>query len=102
MIAGVPQMGRIHKMRNGTEVELKTVFDHLQYLGHCDEFEPEESIVGTGSNALPGSMDRIDEYAERVEQGQPIWHVDDVVDYQAMKSNGIALDTQFAPGVEVN
>lgn len=59
-----------------------TVFDAIAVVGHDEDYEP-PPIIGEfeATSAPPGSAEKIDILAKRVELGKPLWHPEDRVDY---------------------
>ena len=58
----------------------KTVFQAISDYGHDIDFEPETECEPT--SAVPGSQSKIDEMKRRVELGQPLWHSNDVYNFE--------------------
>ena len=52
-------------------------------------FEPEQqSSEGTeATKALPGTSEKLDVLAERLRQGQPLWHPSDCRDYEHLNEH---------------
>lgn len=61
-----------------------TVFDAIVIAGHDEDFDPKPPADFQATSAPPGSAEKIDILAKRVETGSPLWHEDDRVDYTGL------------------
>jgi hypothetical protein len=55
----------------------KNVFEELLLVNHDEDFYP--STISQPTTAPPGSSEKIEVLAKRVERGEDLWHRDDVV-----------------------
>lgn len=63
---------------------VKNVFDAILKYGHDEDFNPEERSDFRPTDAPAGSAEKIEILRRRVEQGLPLWHVKDRVDYSGL------------------
>ncbi len=63
---------------------MRNVFEAILECGHDEDFFPVESEGFSGTEAPAGSRAKIDIFAERVRQGQPLWHSEDRSDYSGL------------------
>lgn len=61
------------------------VFDAILKYGHDEDFNPTESVSDfRATNAPAGSPAKIEILRRRIEQGLPLWHNEDRVDYSGL------------------
>ena len=63
---------------------MRNVFEAILECGHDEDFAPVESDDFAATNAPAGSSAKIDDLAERVRRGMPLWHDEDRVDYTGL------------------
>jgi hypothetical protein len=63
---------------------MRNVFEAILESGHDEDFLPAESQDFAATDAPAGSRAKIDVLAERVLQGQPLWHAKDRSDYSGL------------------
>jgi hypothetical protein len=59
----------------------KNVFEAILKYGHDEDFRPTEDEQFLPTDAPAGSDEKIEILRLRVQEGQPLWHNDDRVDY---------------------
>ena len=59
------------------------VFEAILKYGHDEDFVPETDNF-TPTDAPAGSPEKIEILRKRVEDGQPLWHLSDRVDYSGL------------------
>ena len=64
--------------------EVSNVFDAILKYGHDEDFFPEEKDEFEATNAPAGSQQKIETLRNRVENGLPLWHNEDRVDYSGL------------------
>ncbi len=64
--------------------EVNNVFDAILKYGHDEDFDPVESDDFEPTNAPAGSPQKIETLRSRVENGLPLWHDEDRVDYSGL------------------
>jgi hypothetical protein len=62
----------------------ENVFEAILKYGHDEDFAPAESDNFIPTDAPAGSADKIEILRQRVELGQPLWHLEDRVDYSGL------------------
>ena len=63
------------------------VFDHILESGNDDSFMPD---VASGATQAPaGSLEKIQEMAERASLGEALWHEDDRDGYDGLRPGSI-------------
>lgn len=70
------------QISNGRATVTKSIIEAIQ-MGLWD-YEPEEMETNQfdSTNALPGSDEKLDVLAQRVQSGQPLWHPSDRLTYE--------------------
>lgn len=63
---------------------MRNVFEAILESGHDEDFSPAETGEFGETDAPAGSRAKIDVLAERVLQGQPLWHPKDRSDYSGL------------------
>jgi hypothetical protein len=63
---------------------MRNVFEAILESGHDEDFLPAETDEFAATDAPAGSRAKIDVLAERVLQGQPLWHAKDRSDYSGL------------------
>lgn len=64
--------------------KVSNVFEAILKYGHDEDFAPAESSEFTPTDAPAGSEEKIEILRRRVEQGLPLWHNADRVDYSGL------------------
>jgi len=64
--------------------KVENVFEAILKYGHDEDFAPAESDSFTPTDAPAGSDEKIAELRRRIEQGVPLWHDEDRVDYSGL------------------
>ena len=64
--------------------DVNNVFDAILKYGHDEDFDPRESDEFEPTSAPAGSQLKIETMRSRVENGLPLWHEDDRVDYSGL------------------
>ena len=64
--------------------DVNNVFDAILKYGHDEDFDPQEGEGFEPTNAPAGSRQKIETLRYRVENGLPLWHEDDRVDYSGL------------------
>ena len=64
--------------------KVSNVFEAILTYGHDEDFAPAESNEFVPTDAPAGSEEKIAELRARVENGVPLWHVEDRVDYSGL------------------
>ena len=64
--------------------DVANVFDAILKYGHDEDFDPRESNDFAPTDAPAGSQQKIDMLRMRVENGLPMWHEEDRVDYSGL------------------
>ena len=64
--------------------DVNNVFAAILKYGHDEDFDPTESADFEPTNAPAGSQEKIDILRHRVENGLPLWHDKDRVDYSGL------------------
>ena len=67
-----------------TNKQIKNVFEAILEYGHDEDFVPKESDGFLSTDAPAGSDKKIDTLRRRVEEGQPLWHGEDRLDYTGL------------------
>lgn len=67
-----------------TNKQIKNVFEAILEYGHDEDFVPKESDGFSSTDAPAGSDKKIDTLRRRVEEGQPLWHGEDRLDYTGL------------------
>ena len=57
-----------------THPECHTVFDEIEMYRHDEDFIPRNENEFLPTSARPGSAEKVDILARRVQMGQPLWH----------------------------
>ena len=63
---------------------MRNVFEAILECGHDEDFAPVETDEFVSTEAPAGSRTKIDTLAQRVQQGLPLWHLDDRNDYSGL------------------
>ena len=63
---------------------VNNVFEAILKYGHDEDFAPKTAGEFEPTNAPAGSTDKIEVLRQRVEQGKPLWHPSDRVDYSGL------------------
>jgi hypothetical protein len=63
---------------------MKNVFEAILECGHDEDFSPTEAEDFGATDAPAGSRAKIDILANRVLEGQPLWHPSDRSDYSGL------------------
>lgn len=64
---------------------VQNVFEAILKYGHDEDFAPEETMEGFEPTDAPaGSPDKIEVLRRRVEEGYPLWHPSDRIDYSGL------------------
>jgi hypothetical protein len=63
---------------------MRNVFEAILESGHDEDFLPAETDYFAETDAPAGSRAKIDVLAERVLQGEPLWHPKDRSDYSGL------------------
>lgn len=58
------------------------VFDEINETGHDEDFVPSVTDEFCPTDAPPGSPQKVQELANRVSKGLPLWHPEDRVSYR--------------------
>ena len=66
------------KRRN---IPVKNIFEALLIHGDDENFQPQEDDEFKETNAPPGSIDKLNTFADRLKKGLPLWHIDDRQDF---------------------
>lgn len=64
--------------------KLENVFEAILKYGHDEDFVPREDADFQPTAAPAGSPEKLEILAERVRQGQPLWHDEDRFDYSGL------------------
>ncbi|MEQ8790646.1 MAG: hypothetical protein RIC55_30390 [Pirellulaceae bacterium] len=64
--------------------KVSNVFEAILKYGHDEDFAPAESNEFSPTDAPAGSDEKIEILRRRVEEGQPLWHNADRVDYSGL------------------
>lgn len=64
--------------------DVKNVFDAILKYGHDEDFDPRDCDEFEPTNAPAGSPQKIEMLRYRVENGLPLWHEEDRVDYSGL------------------
>lgn len=64
--------------------KVENVFEAILKYGHDEDFAPAESDSFAPTDAPAGSDEKIAELRRRIEQGVPLWHDEDRVDYSGL------------------
>jgi hypothetical protein len=64
--------------------KVRNVFEAIIKYGHDEDFAPATSSEFEATNAPAGSAEKIEILRRRVEQGQPLWHNEDRMDYSGL------------------
>ena len=62
----------------------KNVFEAILKYGHDEDFLPEFTDEFLATDAPAGSEAKIEILRRRVEEGHPLWHTEDRVDYSGL------------------
>ena len=63
---------------------MRNVFETILECGHDEDFVPVETSEFVSTEAPAGSRQKINMLAERVQQGLPLWHLNDRSDYSGL------------------
>ena len=63
---------------------MRNVFEAILECGHDEDFFPVADEGFSATEAPAGSRAKLDELAERVKRGQPLWHPEDRGDYSGL------------------
>ena len=63
---------------------IKNVFEAILKYGHDEDFDPTESSQFEPTDAPAGSPEKIEALRKRVENGLPLWHPTDRVDFSGL------------------
>ena len=63
---------------------MRNVFEAILECGHDEDFVPIETEDFSATDAPAGSRAKIEVLAERVRQGEPLWHDEDRSDYSGL------------------
>ena len=64
--------------------KVRNVFEAILKYGHDEDFVPVPSDDFEATGAPAGSEDKIEVLRRRVEQGLPLWHDNDRMDYSGL------------------
>lgn len=64
--------------------KVRNVFEAIIKYGHDEDFAPASSSEFEATDAPAGSPEKIEILRRRVEQGQPLWHNEDRMDYSGL------------------
>ena len=64
--------------------DVRNVFDAILKYGHDEDFDPRDSDEFEPTSAPAGSPQKIEMLRYRVENGLPLWHEEDRVDYSGL------------------
>jgi hypothetical protein len=64
--------------------KVRNVFEAIIKYGHDEDFAPANSSEFEPTDAPAGSPEKIEVLRRRVEQGHPLWHADDRMDYSGL------------------
>ena len=64
--------------------KVSNVFEAILKYGHDEDFAPSEADSFAATDAPAGSEEKIEILRRRVEQGLPLWHNNDRVDYSGL------------------
>lgn len=64
--------------------KVSNVFDAILKYGHDEDFAPDAGDEFEPTNAPAGSPQKIETLRSRVENGLPLWHNEDRVDYSGL------------------
>jgi|TARA_B110000116_G_scaffold198181_1_gene172957 hypothetical protein len=64
--------------------EVRNVFEAILKYGHDEDFAPTVGDEFEATNAPAGSDEKIAILRRRVEQGTPLWHLNDRHDYSGL------------------
>ena len=64
--------------------KLENVFEAILKYGHDEDFVPRVDDSFQPTAAPAGSAEKLEILAERVRQGQPLWHEEDRFDYSGL------------------
>ena len=67
-----------------TNKPIKNVFEAILEYGHDEDFVPTESDDFNSTDAPAGSDAKIEVLRRRVLEGQPLWHMEDRLDYTGL------------------
>jgi hypothetical protein len=62
----------------------RNVFETILQYGHDENFAPVETDEFIPTDAPAGSRAKIDEMAQRIQMGLPLWHPEDRADYSGL------------------
>ena len=93
-----------------TTGQVQRIIGNLPYkkVGHkfipqanaLDDFEPVITSSFRPVDAPPGSQEKVEVMAQRVALGQPLWHVEDRVDYAGLTGSGLYRSSSGSePGI---
>ncbi|HUS39896.1 MAG TPA: hypothetical protein VMX74_10625 [Pirellulales bacterium] len=63
---------------------MRNVFEAISRFGHDEDFSPLETEEFESTEAPAGSREKLDILAQRVQEGQPLWHREDRPDYSGL------------------
>ncbi|MHC4404569.1 MAG: hypothetical protein ACYTG0_33360 [Planctomycetota bacterium] len=63
---------------------MRNVFEAILERGHDEDFSPVETEDFAATDAPAGSRLKLEVLAERVKNGQPLWHAEDRCDYSGL------------------
>ena len=64
--------------------KITNVFDAILKYGHDEDFVPNQDDDFEATGCPAGSREKLDVLAERIRQGQPLWHPEDRADYSGL------------------
>ncbi|MCP4193576.1 MAG: hypothetical protein GY768_23430 [Planctomycetaceae bacterium] len=64
--------------------KVRNVFEAILKYGHDEDFAPLKSEEFEATEAPAGSAEKIDILRNRVESGDPLWHMEDRSDYSGL------------------
>ena len=64
--------------------KVSNVFEAILKYGHDEDFAPAEFDGFAATDAPAGSEEKIEILRRRIEQGLPLWHTNDRVDYSGL------------------
>ena len=63
---------------------MRNVFEAILECGHDEDFVPVETSEFAPTEAPAGSRAKLQQMADRVRMGMPLWHPDDRCDYSGL------------------
>lgn len=61
------------------------IFDYIDNYWHDEDFNPEPDAYFLPTSAPPGSAEKIAVLIHRAQQGHPLWHKDDKIDFSGVR-----------------